>query len=135
MTNMRRILVILVAVLLIFAIKVKYGGQLSILLNEPVDFNYSTTNYSDSILYSFIHENFFYMKKDGTVFSNIFKEFSFDKNKNIINLEVKNNSSFSNGSPINGKNIHYSIKVFLSRENSVAKKISRSVKKIETNQR
>lgn len=130
---MRRILVILVSVLLIFAIKVKYGGQLSILLNEPVDFNYSTTNYSDSILYSFIHENFFYMKKDGTVFSNIFKEFSFDKNKNIINLEVKNNSSFSNGSPINGKNIHYSIKVFLSRENSVAKKISRSVKKIETN--
>ena len=80
MTNLKRIFVIGVSVLLIFAIKVKYGGQLSILLNEPVDFNYSTTNYSDTVFYSFIHENFFYMKKDGIVFSNIFKEFSFDKN-------------------------------------------------------
>ena len=69
MTNMRRILAILISVLFIFAIKVKYGGDLSILLNEPVDFNYSTTNYSDTILYSFIHENFFYMKKDGAVYS------------------------------------------------------------------
>lgn len=133
MTNLRRIFVIGVSVFLIFAIKVKYGGQLSILLNEPVDFNYSTTNYSDTVFYSFIHENFFYMKKDGIVFSNIFKEFSFDKNSNKINLEVKNYSSFSNGSPINGKNIHYSLKVFFSRENSVARKISRSVNKIETN--
>ncbi|MCK4891023.1 MAG: hypothetical protein KAS97_13890 [Candidatus Aminicenantes bacterium] len=132
MTNVKRLLIVIVAIFFVFAIKVRYGGQFSILLNEPVDFNYSTTNYSDTIFYSFIHENFFYMKKDGAVFSNIFSKFSYDKNKNKLYLEIKNNSSFSNGSPITGKNIHYSLKVFFNRENSVAKKISRSVNKIET---
>ncbi|MCK5003699.1 MAG: hypothetical protein KAS21_01330 [Candidatus Aminicenantes bacterium] len=132
MTNVKRLLIVIVAIFFVFAIKVRYGGQISILLNEPVDFNYSTTNYSDTIFYSLIHENFFYMKKDGAVFSNIFSKFSYDKNKNQVFLEIKKNSSFSNGSPITGKNIHYSLKVFFNRENSVAKKISRSVNKIET---
>jgi len=122
----------MVSIFFIFAIKIKYGGQLSILLNEPVDFNYSTTNYSDTIFYSFIHENFFYMKNDGTISSNIFSKFSYDKSKNQVFLEIKTNSSFSNGSPITGKNIHYSLKVFFNRENSIAKKISRSINKIET---
>ncbi|MCK5222354.1 MAG: hypothetical protein KAR14_12290 [Candidatus Aminicenantes bacterium] len=133
MTNVKRLLIVIVSIFFVFAIKVRYGGQLSILLNEPVDFNYSTTNYSDTIFYSFIHENFFYMKKNGAVFSNIFSKFSYDKNKNKLYLEIKNNSSFSNGSPITGKNIHYSLKVFFNRENYIAKKISRSVNKIETN--
>jgi len=132
LTRIHKLVVILAAVLLIFAVKVRYGGQLSILLNEPVDFNYSTTNYSDTVFYTLIHENFFYMSAKGNVYSNIFREYSYDKNSNKIRLVVKDNSSFSNGSPIEGKNIHYSLKVFLNRENSIAKKISRAVKKIET---
>ena len=125
-------IVILSAIFLIFAIKVRYGGELSILLNEPVDFNYSTTNYSDTIFYTFIHENFFYLSADGITSSNIFREYKYDKKNNEILLEVKPNSCFSNGSPIKAKNIHYSLKVFLNRENSIAKKISRAIKKIET---
>ena len=132
MTNIKKIFIVIVSIFFIFAIKIRYGGQLSILLNEPVDFNYSTTNYSDTVFYSFIHENFFYMKKDGSIYSNVFSKFSYDKNKNQVYLEVKSNSSFSNGSPITGKNLHYSLKVFFNRENFVAKKISRSVKRIET---
>jgi len=132
LTNIKRFSIFLISILFIFSIKIKYGGELSILLNEPVDFNFSETNYSNSIFYSFIHENFFYMKNDGTVYSNIFKNFSFDETKNKVLLEIKENSCFSNGSPIHGKNIHYSLKVFFNRENYIAKKISRSVKKIET---
>lgn len=72
------------------------------------------------------------MKKDGAIYTNIFSKFSYDKSKNQLFLEIKTNSSFSNGSPITGKNIHYSLKVFFNRENSTAKKISRSINKIET---
>ena len=132
MTKINKLAVILSAILLIFAVKVRYGGQLSILLNEPVDFNYSTTNYSDTVFYTFIHENFFYMSNGGDIYSNIFREFNYDKQNNKVSLEVKAKSSFSNGSPIEGKNIHYSLKVFLNRENSTAKKISRAINRIET---
>jgi len=127
-----KVLLILVSIFMMFSVKVKYGGKLSILLNEPVDFTYSTTNYSDTIFYSFIHENLFYMKMEGTVYSNVFKHYSFNKDKNVVTLEVKGNLSFSNGSPINGKSVHYSLKVFFNKENSIAKRISRSIKKIET---
>ncbi len=132
MTRLNKLVLIIASILLIFAVKVRYGGQLTILLNEPVDFNYSTTNYSDTVFYTFIHENFFFMSQEGDIYSNIFSEFNHDKKNNKVILEVKPNSSFSNGSPIEGKNIHYSLKVFLNRENSTAKKISRAINKIET---
>jgi len=129
---LKRFFVVAAAVLTLFSIKVKYGGEMSILLNEPVDFNYSTTNYSDTIFYTFIHENFFFLDKDGNVFSHVFSRYTYDEKTNKIILMVKPGLSFSNGSPITGQNIHYSLKVFLNRENSIAKKISRAVKNIRT---
>ncbi len=135
MIDLKKILILLISFLFVFAIKVEYGGHLSILLNEPVDFKYSTTNYSDTIFYSFIHENFFYMNQDGVLSTNIFKKFYFDNTANKAVLELKENLSFSNGSPITGKNVYYSLKVFFGKENSVAKKISRSVNRIKADKR
>ena len=132
MTKLKFFLLVLFSLVFLNAIKTNYGGRLTILLNEPVDFSYSTTNYSDSIFYSLIHENFFFMKEDGSIYSNIFSDFFIDKVENRAVLEVKKNLSFSNGSPVNANNVYSSLKVFLNRENTNAKKISRSIKSIKS---
>lgn len=132
MTKGKLLLIPLVFTLL-FAIKPYYGGEISIRLNEPASFNLNTANYSNLIFYSLIYENFFYLKKDGEIFSNVFQEYNYDAGSNTLSLTVKDNLSFSNGSPLTAKNIQVSLKIFMGLDLFAASKLSKTVKNVRVN--
>ena len=70
-----KIAVALLALSFIFAVKPYYGGEISIRLNEPEEFAFTPSSYSNLIFYSLIYENFFYLKKNGDIQSHIFQEY------------------------------------------------------------
>jgi MarR-like DNA-binding transcriptional regulator SgrR of sgrS sRNA len=123
-------LLIPLAFMLSFAIKPYYGGEISIRLNEPTSFNLNTANYSNLIFYSLIYENFFYMKKDGEIFSNIFQEYHYNLDGKTLSLTLKENLSFSNGKPLTAKNIQVSLKIFMGLDLFAASKLSKTIKDI-----
>ena len=121
------------AFLLVYAIKPHYGGEISIKLNEPTSFTLNTANYSNLILYSMIYENFFYLQKDGTITTNVFKDYGFDASRKILLLTIKDNLSFSNGKPLTAKNIQISLKMFLGANLFAASKLNKVIKNIRLN--
>ena len=125
-----KLLLIPLALALMFAIKPYYGGEIQIRLNEPTSFNLNTANYSNLIFYSLIYENFFYLKKDGEIFSNVFQEYRYDAANKTLILTVKNNLSFSNGRPLTAKNIQVSLKIFMDLDLFASSKLSQAVKNV-----
>ncbi len=121
------------AFLLVYAIKPHYGGEISIKLNEPTSFTLNTANYSNLILYSMIYENFFYLQKDGTIATNVFKDYGFDASRKTLLLTIKDNLSFSNGKPLTAKNIQISLKMFLGANLFAASKLNKVIKNIRLN--
>ena len=136
--NRKRLPLILPVLLLTFltvpalqsAIKTYYGGEIVIRLNEPSSFQLNTANYSNLIFYSLIHESFFFLKKDGTIVSNVFQEYRYDAAAKTLFLTLKDNLSFSNGKPLTAKNIHVSLKVFMTSNLFAASRLSKAVKNI-----
>lgn len=128
MKHLEKIALIIISLSLVFAIKVNYGGQASIRLNEPVSFAHNPSNYSNLIFYSLIYENLFYMSPDGETWSNIFQNYSYDQASRIVTLNLKDNLSFSNGKPVTIGNVKISIQEFLEQNFISAKKLARIIK-------
>jgi MarR-like DNA-binding transcriptional regulator SgrR of sgrS sRNA len=75
-----------------------------------------------------IYENFFYLKKDGEIFSNIFQDYRYEPIGKTLTLTVKENLSFSNGKPLTSRNILVSLKIFLDSDLFAASKLSKIIK-------
>lgn len=112
------------------AIKPFYGGEITLRLNEPEDFSYTPSSYSNLIFFSLIYENFFYLAGDGNVHSHIFKEHRYDKQSRTLNLVLKDNISFSNGDPITPQNVKISLNLFLDMNLASSRKLRRMIKQI-----
>lgn len=112
------------------AIKPHYGGEIVIRLNEPSSFHLNSANYSNLIFYALIHESFFFLKKDGVITSNVFREYRYDDTARTLFLTLKDNLSFSNGKPLTARNIQVSLKVFMTSELFAASRLSKTVKSI-----
>lgn len=112
------------------AIKPYYGGEIVVRLNEPTSFHFNAANYSNLIFYSLIYENFFFLKKDGEITSNVFREYRYDPAARTLFLALKDNLSFSNGKPLTAKNVQVSLKVFLGSDLFVASRLSKSIKNV-----
>jgi MarR-like DNA-binding transcriptional regulator SgrR of sgrS sRNA len=130
MSNLTKIFVLLLIVVVMFSIKTNYGGNITIKLNEPSSFSFSSSNYSDFIFSSLIHENFFYLKDNRDIVTHIFKDYRYDKNKKTIFLKLKENLSFSNGEPITIKDVKNSLNSFLNQNLLSSKKMRKIIKKI-----
>jgi len=128
--NKSKLLLIPLALTLVFAIKPYYGGEICIRLNEPTSFNLNTANYSNLIFYSLIYENFFYLKKDGEISSNVFQDYRYDAGSRTLTLSVKDNLSFSNGKPLTARNIQVSLKIFMDLDLFAASKLSKIIKNV-----
>lgn len=133
MKSVKIILLLGLSLLCMFSIKNKYGGEVSIYLNEPYSLNYINDDFSSMIFYSFIYENFFFIKKNGETFSNIFKYYLYEPRQNRVELRLKENLSFSIGDPITTQSISYSINEFVKLETSESKELSKVLKGIRTN--
>ncbi len=131
MKHIEKIAIIIIALNLVFAIKVNYGGQVSIRLNEPVSFSNNPSNYSNLIFYSLLYENLFYMNPNGDVWTNLFKKFGYDSDSRILTLELKDNLSYSNGKPVKIEFIKNSIQEYLSQTYYSAKELAKIVKKLD----
>jgi MarR-like DNA-binding transcriptional regulator SgrR of sgrS sRNA len=129
----KKVLLLPLALMLIFAIKPYYGGEISIRLNEPASFTLNTANYSNLIFYSLIYENFFHIKKDGEIFSHVFQDYRYDAAVKTLFLTVKDNLCFSNGKPLTAKNIQVSLKIFLGLDLFAASKLSKIIKNVRRN--
>ena len=133
MRNRAKLTIIIAAlVTMIFAIKPYYGGEVTIRLNEPANFVFTPSDYSNLVFYSLLYENFFYLKDNGEIFSNIFRYFKYDKTGQTLVLELKKNLSFSNGDPIETKNVKLSLKLFLDMKLETSLRLGRIVKNIRT---
>ena len=131
--NRAKFLLLPLSLLLLAAIKPYYGGEISVRLNEPASFHLNTANYSNLIFYSLIYENFFYLKKDGVIASNIFRDYRYDAAARTLFLTLKDNLSFSNGKPLTARNIQVSLKVFMASELFAASRLSKAVKAVRFN--
>jgi MarR-like DNA-binding transcriptional regulator SgrR of sgrS sRNA len=129
-----KVLTLPLALLLVYAIKPYYGGEISIKLNEPTSFTLNTANYSNLVFYSLIYENFFYLQKDGTISTHIFEDYHYDGASKTLILNIRGNLSFSNGKPLTAKNIQLSLKMFLSSNLFMATKLNRIIKNIRINE-
>lgn len=133
MGNGAKITIIIAALLtLVFAIKPYYGGEVVIRLNEPPNFVYTPSDYSNLVFYSLLYENLFYMAEDGDVYSNLFRDFRYDAAERTLVMELKKNISFSNGDPIEADNIKFSIRLFMEMKIKTAAKLRGIVKSITT---
>lgn len=117
---------------LIFAVKPYYGGEVTIRLNEPANFNYTPSDYSNLVFYSLLYENFFYLKNNGEIGSNIFEKYTYDKEQRAVVLELKENFSFSDGSPISADSVALSLKIFLDLKIETSLKLRRIIKRTDT---
>jgi MarR-like DNA-binding transcriptional regulator SgrR of sgrS sRNA len=134
LTRLCRLGTLLPALLLVFAIKPYYGGEISMKLNEPTSFTLNTANYSNLILYSLIYENFFYLQKNGAITTHVFEDYRYDAGSRTLILTIKDNLSFSNGKPLTAKNIQVSLKMFLGANLFVASKLNRIIKNIRVDE-
>lgn len=126
----RKVLLILAAVLVSFSIKTHYGGEVSIRLNEPSSFTFSHSNYSNIIFFSLIYENFFYLKSGGETFSNIFSHYMYDRENKTLSLNLKKNLCFSDGSQITSNDVKVSLNLFLNKNLLTAKRLRNIIKNI-----
>jgi len=129
-----KLLALPLALLLVYAIKPYYGGEISMKLNEPTSFTLNTANYSNLILYSLIYENFFYLQKDGAITTHVFEDYRYDAGGRTLILTIKDNLSFSNGKPLSAKNIQVSLKMFLGANLFAASKLNRLIKNIRADE-
>jgi len=123
---------ILISSVLSGAIKPEYGGEVTIRLNEPSSFSYSASSYSNSIFFSLIYENFFYLDEDNEISSNLFSSFSYDSDKKLVTLKLKKNLSFSDGTPITPDSLKFSLKIFLTKEMIVSNRFRRAIKSMKS---
>jgi len=130
MIDYKKILIILISIFFISSIKTNYSGTISIRLNEPSSLSYTHSNYSNMVFFSLIYENFFYIKRSGEIFSNIFEYYNYDRSNKVLLLRLKDNLSFSDGKPITTQNVNVSFRLFLNTNIVAAKTLSRIIKKI-----
>jgi MarR-like DNA-binding transcriptional regulator SgrR of sgrS sRNA len=131
--NRVKIFIIIVAlVTMIFAVKPYYGGEVTIRLNEPSNFIFTPSDYSNMVFYSLLYENFFYLKSNGEIFSNIFNYYKYDKTSRALVLDLKDNLSFSNGDPIDARSVKLSLKLFLDMKAEISLKLRHFIKSIKT---
>ncbi|MCP5107368.1 MAG: hypothetical protein GY950_28535, partial [bacterium] len=116
---------------MIFAVKPYYGGEVTIRLNEPASFSHTPSDYSNLVFYSLLYENLFYLGTNGEIFSNIFEYYKYDKTNRALVMDLKGNTSFSNGDPINGAAIKRSIDGFLEKTLDTAIKLRRIIRRVE----
>ncbi len=125
-------LAVLFSLVFTAAIKIHYGGEVTIRLNEPDSFNFSPSGYSNMVFYSLIYENLFYLANDGSIRSSIFQQYSYEKTSRTLLLTLKNNLSFSNGDAVTALDIKNSLNLFLERNLDTAKRIRSLIKEIQT---
>jgi len=127
-----KITLILLALSCIFAIKPYYGGEISIRLNEPTDFSYAPSSYSNLVFYSLIYESLFYLKENGDIETNLFREYRYNNATKTLELQLKDKICFSNGTPITEKHIKLSLDLFLNLNLGSSQKLRRVIKSIGT---
>ena len=131
--NRVKIFIIIAAlVTMIFAVKPYYGGEVTIRLNEPSNFVFTPSDYSNMVFYSLLYENLFYLKSNGETFSNIFNYYKYDKTSRTLVLDLKKNLSFSNGDPIDARSVKLSLKLFLDMKTETSLRLRHFIKSIKT---
>ena len=131
MSNLTKFSLVILAVSFIFAIKPYYGGEISVRLNEPTDFSYTPSSYSNMVFYSLIYENLFYLTQDGDIETNLFKEYQYDKATRTLTLQLKDHLCFSDGQPIDAQHIKLSINLFLDLNLGASRKLRQVIKDIK----
>jgi MarR-like DNA-binding transcriptional regulator SgrR of sgrS sRNA len=127
-SNITRLAVIILAFSFIFAIKPYYGGEISVRLNEPTDFSFAPSSYSNLVFYSLIYENLFYLKQDGDIETHLFEKYRYDRESRILELQLKDNICFSNGKSITARHIKLSIDLFLDLNLGTSRKLRQVIK-------
>lgn len=113
---MKRILIILsCSFLILFFTRPRYGGQLIIYLQEPLNLNPYESSFSDLPLFSLLWTNIL-ERIDGRISSAIFEKWEYDKQINSWKFILKDGLLFSNATPITSKDIKKSIELYLRSE-------------------
>lgn len=113
---MKRILLILFcSFLILFFTRPRYGGQLTIFLQEPLNLNPYESSFSDLPLFSLLWTNVL-ERIDGKISSAVFEKWEYNKEKNSWKFVLKDGLLFSNGTPITSRDVKKSIELYLRSE-------------------
>ncbi len=124
---MKRILLVLfVSILVLSFTKPRYGGQLTIFLQEPLSSNPYESSFSDLPLFSLLWTNIF-ERIDGKIDSSIFESWEYNKEKKSWRFVLKEGLLFSNGSPVASSDVKKSIELYLRSEQPGSNILSKTI--------
>ncbi len=124
---MRRLFIILfVSILILSFTKPRYGGQLSIFLQEPLSLNPYESSFSDLPLFALLWTNIF-ERIDGKIDSSIFESWEYDKEKRAWRFVLREGLLFSNGTPVTSSDVKKSIELYLRSEQPGSRTLSKII--------
>ncbi len=124
----RKLLLLLLSVVLIAAIKPRFGGEVTLRLNEPASTDPSPSGYSGAIFTSLLYENFFFFNEQGEVDTHLFHTTDYNPQTRTLSLRVRENLSFSDGSPLTSRQVAQSLKVFLGQDLLTSSRLNRLIR-------
>lgn len=122
------LILLLLAGTLPSAVKIRYGGDLRLRLNEPDTLRMSASSHSNLLLYSLLYENFFYSVPGRETKSHLFKRCSLDNGGLKLTLELHEGLAFSNGKRVLSRHVKNSLTSFFNRVLYRSRRIAGRVK-------
>ena len=132
--RVKRLVSLLLPLVLMAAIKVPFGGEITLRLNEPASTDPSPTGYSGAIFTSLLYENFFFQNERGEIDTHLFHTTSYDPQSRTLRLHLRPNLSFSDGSPLTAAQVAASLKVFMGHDLLSASRLNRLIKTVRNEQ-
>ncbi len=119
-------IILFTSILFLSFTKPRYGGQITLLLQEPLNLNPYESSFSDLSLFSLLWTNIF-ERIDGKISSSIFENWEYNREKKSWRFFIKDGLLFSNASPVSASDVKKSLELYLRSEQPGSKILSKII--------
>jgi ABC-type transport system substrate-binding protein len=125
--EMKKVLIIFLTLILFLSFtKPRYGGQITLFLQEPLNLNPYESSFTDLPLFSLLWTNII-ERIDGKISSAIFENWEYNRDKKSWRFIIKNGLLFSNASPVSSSDVKKSLELYLRSEQPGSKILSKII--------
>lgn len=122
----REWIILFTSILFLSFTKPRYGGQLHLFLQEPLNLTPYESSFSDLPLFSLIWTNIL-ERIDGKISSSIFEKWEYNREKRSWRFVIKDGLLFSNASPVSSSDVKKSLELYLRSEQPGSKILSKII--------
>lgn len=119
-------IILFTSILFLSFTKPRYGGQLSLFLQEPLNLNPHESSFSDLPLFSLLWTNIL-ERIDGKISSSIFEKWEYNWDKKSWRFVIRDGLLFSNASPVSSSDVKKSLELYLRSEQPGSKILSKII--------